>query len=112
MCRCRSESKVIYRILVLLCLSLSLPLIAAEQKAKARSGEEIYRVYCGSCHGGGWQSAPVAYDAHEWEQRMEKGFDAMLAIAKKGLNAMPPMGTCMDCTDAELADAIKEMLRF
>lgn len=83
----------------------------AEQKS-VRTGEEIYRTYCGSCHGGGWQGAPVAYDEREWAPRVAKGFDELLANSKKGLNGMPPMGTCMDCSDAELLAAIKEMLRF
>jgi cytochrome c5 len=103
---------VLIRIILLLSVIASLPLLAAEQKGGKRSGEEVYRVYCGSCHGGGWQQAPVAYDEREWKERMEKGFDVMLANAKKGVNGMPPMGTCMDCSDAELSDAIKEMLRF
>ncbi len=44
--------------------------------------------------------------------RLERGFDALFENAKQGLNAMPPMGVCMDCTDAELKAAIQEMLRF
>lgn len=103
---------MIHRVLLLIALCMSLPLFAAEQKGAARSGEDIYKTYCGSCHGGGWQSAPVAYDEREWKERIDKGFAAMLANAKKGLNGMPPMGTCMDCSDAELSEAIKEMLRF
>ena len=87
-------------------------LFAAEPKPAARSGEEIYKEYCGSCHGGGWQAAPVAYDERDWSERTVKGLDVMFQNAKKGMNTMPPMGTCMDCTDAELTDAIKEMLRF
>jgi cytochrome c5 len=38
------------------------------------------------------------------------GIDALVASAKKGKNAMPPMGTCMDCSDAELKAAIEFML--
>jgi cytochrome c5 len=93
-------------------LLIVLPGFAAEPAKAPRNGETVYRVYCGSCHGGGWQGAPVAYDKAEWESRMANGFAAMLANAKKGINTMPPMGACMDCSDDELADAIKEMLRF
>jgi cytochrome c5 len=87
-------------------------LFAAEPKPGSRSGEEIYKTYCGSCHGGGWQAAPVAYDERDWSERVAKGFQTMFENAKMGLNTMPPMGTCMDCTDAELTAAINEMLRF
>ena len=103
---------MLLRFVTVLIVLAALPLVAAEQNAVPRSGEEVYKVYCGSCHGGGWQAAPVAYDEREWKERMEKGFDILLANAKKGMNAMPPMGTCMDCSDAELSAAIKEMLRF
>ena len=103
------ESIVFKRLLPLL---IVFPIFAAEPEKAPRSGELVYRTYCGSCHGGGWQGAPVAYDKVEWEARMANGFESLLANAKKGMNAMPPMGACMDCSDEELADAIKEMLRF
>jgi cytochrome c5 len=112
MCNIALEFVVLIRSFVALILLATLPLFAAEQKSGARSGEDIYRVYCGNCHGSGWQAAPIAYDEREWKERMAKGFDTMMANAKKGINAMPPMGTCMDCSDEELSEAIKEMLRF
>ena len=97
---------------VCFCLAATLPLLAADDKPGKRTGEQVYQTYCGSCHGGGWQGAPVAYDENEWKPRLENGFDAMFQNAKKGMNAMPPMGTCMDCTDEELRASIEEMLRF
>jgi cytochrome c5 len=72
----------------------------------------IYQTYCGNCHSGGWQGAPVANDKKEWDERLAKGFDILFKNAKQGLNGMPPMGTCMDCTDEELRASIKEMLVF
>ena len=36
--------------------------------------------------------------------------DSLLRNAKQGINNMPPMGTCLDCTDAELQAAIRKML--
>lgn len=36
--------------------------------------------------------------------------DALLGNARQGLNNMPPKGTCSDCTDAELAQAIEAMM--
>lgn len=103
---------MIVRVLVLAFICAAAPLLAADNKPAQRSGEQLYQTYCGSCHGGGWQGAPVAYDELEWKPRLANGFDAMFGNAKKGMNAMPPMGTCMDCTDAELRAAIDEMLRF
>ena len=37
------------------------------------------------------------------------GLDGILAKAITGINAMPPKGTCADCSDDELKGAIKEM---
>ena len=80
------------------------------QAADPRSAAEVYRDYCAVCHSGGWQGAPIANDAGDWKTRLDTGFDAMFANAKNGLNGMPAMGTCMDCTDDELKGAIREML--
>lgn len=75
-----------------------------------RSGADVYRDFCAVCHSGGWQGAPIANEASEWAERMSTGADAMFKNVKQGLNAMPPMGTCMDCSDEELKSAIAEML--
>ena len=37
------------------------------------------------------------------------GLDGILATAISGINAMPPKGTCGDCSDDELLGAIKQM---
>lgn len=76
-----------------------------------RSGADVYRDFCAVCHSGGWQGAPIANEASEWAERVSAGPAAMLKNAKQGLNAMPPMGTCVDCTDEELQSAIAEMLK-
>jgi cytochrome c5 len=89
---------------------LALPPLAAQ--STQRSGAEIYRDYCASCHAGGLQGAPVANDADEWQPRLAKGYETLLQNAKQGLNGMPPMGVCVDCSEAELRAAVDEMLRF
>lgn len=94
--------------------SLGVALIALASIARSdgapRSGADVYRDFCAVCHSGGWQGAPIANEASEWSDRMSAGAEAMLENVKQGLNAMPPMGTCMDCTDEELESAIAEML--
>ncbi|MFC6670187.1 c-type cytochrome [Marinobacterium aestuariivivens] len=85
---------------------LALPLTANAE----RSGEEIYNAKCSVCHAAGVAGAPKFGNAEEWAPRAEKGLDALLATAKSGLNAMPPMGTCMDCSDTEMQAAIQYML--
>ena len=71
-----------------------------------KSGEEIYNSSCVSCHGTGAAGAPKLGDAAAWAPRIAAGMDSLLANATNGLNAMPPMGLCMSCSQAELQGAI------
>ena len=43
------------------------------------------------------------------DDRLAKGMDATLQNAINGINAMPPKGTCANCSDDELMAAIKYM---
>ena len=74
-----------------------------------RSGEDVFNGTCTSCHTAGIAGAPKKGDVAAWDQRLAKGFAETLAVAKKGLNAMPAKGLCMDCSDDELTAAIKFM---
>lgn len=67
-----------------------------------------YNQYCVACHAAGVAGAPKTGDTDAWAERLADGMDNAIAIAKKGLNAMPPMGLCMDCTD----DDFKEIIEF
>ena len=71
-----------------------------------KSGEEIYNTSCVSCHGTGAAGAPKLGDAAAWAPRIAAGMDSLLANATNGLNAMPPKGLCMACSEAELQGAI------
>lgn len=86
--------------------ALMLPMAANAE----RSGEEVYKTKCFVCHASGVAGAPKVGDAAAWEARVATGDAAMLAVAKSGKGAMPPKGTCMDCSDAELQAAINHML--
>jgi len=91
-------------------LAAAAALLAPAAAMAERTGEEVYNTKCSVCHAAGIAGAPTVGKADEWAPRAEKGIDALLATAKSGLNAMPPMGTCMDCSDAELKGAIQYML--
>ena len=75
-----------------------------------RDGVTVYNTYCLACHMTGVAGAPKVGDPEAWKTRIEKGVDGMLATAKSGLNVMPPMGNCQNCTDSELTAAIQHML--
>ena len=78
-------------------------------RAAGRSGAEVYALHCQVCHEGGLNNAPRTGDAEAWQPRLDKGMDELLRTTKEGLNVMPPMGTCMSCTDTELRTAIEHM---
>jgi cytochrome c5 len=83
------------------------PVVAAS--TGPRSGEDVFNGTCTSCHTAGIAGAPKKGDVAAWDKRLAKGFAETLAVAKKGLNAMPANGLCMDCSDDELSAAIKYM---
>jgi cytochrome c5 len=74
-----------------------------------RSGEDVYNASCAACHGAGVLGAPKKGSASDWAPRLDKGFDTVLANAINGINAMPPKGTCGNCSDEELGAAIEFM---
>ena len=87
------------------------PAAAGEAAAAApKSGEEVYQANCMACHGTGAAGAPKMGDAAAWAPRIAKGIDALLVSATNGLNAMPPKGLCMTCSEEELKGAIEYMV--
>lgn len=83
---------------------------AAAEVGGGADGEAVYNRACVACHLAGIAGAPKFGDAAAWAPRIAKGTDALLQTAISGLNAMPPRGTCMDCSDDDLAAAIQFMI--
>lgn len=75
-----------------------------------RSGEAVYNQFCSACHTSGVMGAPKMNDAAAWEPRLEQGMDVVLKHAVEGYNAMPPKGTCADCSEDEIQAAIDYMI--
>ena len=75
----------------------------------ARDTVELYNRTCMACHASGAAGAPKTHDAAAWAPRLAKGMDVLVGSVKNGLNAMPPRGLCMDCTDAEYKALIEYM---
>ena len=78
--------------------------------AEPQSGEQVYNSNCMACHGTGAAGAPKTGDAAAWAPRIANGMDKLLSNAINGLNAMPPKGLCMACSDAELQAAVDYMV--
>ena len=83
---------------------------ALECQSESISGEEIYNMSCSACHTTGVAGAPKLGDVNAWAPRIAAGMDSLLNNTINGLNAMPPRGACLSCSDAELLAAIEYML--
>ena len=90
--------------------SFGLALICASASAVADNRtEELYSIYCSSCHGVKNAEAPEAFNVSVWQKRMAKGTDAVVSNAIKGIGNMPPQGTCFECAPADLRNLIRYM---
>lgn len=78
--------------------------------AGPRSGEDVFHAHCAACHATGVAGAPKVGDSAAWGTRAAQGIDTLLTHATNGLNAMPPKGTCAECSSEELKNAIEYML--
>ncbi len=76
------------------------------------NAEQKYMASCFACHSTGAAGAPKVGDgmAAEWEPRLEKGMDAVVANAINGINTMPAKGLCFDCTDDDLRALVEYMI--
>jgi cytochrome c5 len=78
----------------------------AESNAK-----NIYEQHCIICHRDGVAGAPKYRDGASWKARIgQRDIDALVVSAIKGKNAMPPKGTCQECTDSDIKAAIEYMV--
>jgi cytochrome c5 len=85
--------------------------VAVAAGGGARTADDIITKHCGACHTPGILGAPKIGDTAAWKARADKegGIDGILKTAIAGINAMPPKGTCADCSDDELRGAIQKM---
>lgn len=57
-----------------------------------KTGEEVFKVQCTTCHTAGLVGAPKFGDTAAWAPRIKTGYEALLNSALKGKNAMTPQG--------------------
>ena len=90
----------------------AMPAGGAETAAAAEpmSAEQVYQSKCLGCHGTGVAGAPKLGDAAAWAPRIAQGMDTLMTNATNGLNAMPPKGLCMECSDADLNAVVQYMV--
>ncbi|ABM60669.1 c-type cytochrome [Verminephrobacter eiseniae] len=73
-----------------------------------KSGEEVFKTQCMTCHAAGVAGAPKLGDTAAWSERIKTGLDALLHSALKGKGAMAPQGGG-DFSDTEIARAVVHM---
>jgi cytochrome c5 len=75
----------------------------------ARSGEDIVKAVCATCHQTGVANAPKLGDAKDWAPRIKQGLNAMVQSVIKGKGAMPPKAGDASLTDDEIRRAVVTM---
>ena len=94
-----SEEAVMARIQKVGALSLG------QAQVALRTGEEVYKLQCSTCHAAGLLAAPKLADASAWGPRVKNGYDALLASAMKGKGSMTPQAGGA-FTDYEISRAV------
>jgi cytochrome c5 len=82
----------------------------ADAQAPTVDGQKIYQESCQACHAAGVAGAPKLGDKEAWAPRIAKGNEALFSSVSNGLNAMPPKGGCMSCSEDGLRAAIEYMV--
>ncbi len=83
--------------------------------ANIENGKAVYNKVCLACHMTGVAGAPAIKDKARWEEIAQKGMKTLHHDAINGFTGkhgvMPPKGTCSDCSDQDLYDAVAYMLK-
>ena len=80
-------------------------------KLTLADGKRIYDETCSVCHAEGKLGAPKVGDKRVWAPRIGQNIDVLIYHAIHGYRRMPPKGTCIDCSDAEIIAAVKYMVQ-
>jgi cytochrome c5 len=83
---------------------------AATVAAGPRAGDVVYNAACVACHASGAAGAPITGDKAAWAPRIGKGVATLVKNSINGINAMPPMGMCMNCSEDEIKAAVEYMV--
>ncbi len=78
----------------------------AQAGSGTMTGEQVYNQFCFACHDTGVSESPLLGDAQAWAPRIAKGVDTLWESTTNGLGLMPMRGTCMNCSDDELREAM------
>jgi cytochrome c oxidase subunit 2 len=87
----------------------------AEEKDEVKEKDEetaegVYEKVCATCHATGVAGAPKVGDREAWKERIDKGMEALVGNAIKGIGAMPPRGGNSSLSDSEVEAAVRYMV--
>ncbi len=103
--------KTLFFLVLMLAFSFSLTSSVIAEDIK---GQGVYMNFCATCHDSGIAGAPKVGDKAAWQERMEKGPEAMAALAIKGFQGktgfMPAKGGNSALTDEEVTSATLYMI--
>ncbi len=76
-----------------------------------KTGEQLYKEVCATCHAAGVAGAPKFGDAASWASRLPQGLDGLTKVALAGKGGMPARGGTSpdDVSDYEIQRAIVYM---
>ena len=88
----------------------------ADHVANIDNGKKVYDKVCVACHMTGVAGAAALNDKARWEENAKLGMKELVKHAINGVpkgkyGVMPARGTCNDCSDEDLADAVAYMLK-
>ncbi|MCF7807116.1 MAG: c-type cytochrome [Candidatus Marinimicrobia bacterium] len=88
--------------------------MAADYEYDLANGEAVYKKYCFACHDAGLAGAAKHADQERWAESAAKGIPTLITHATEGYQGqygvLPPMGTCMDCSEQDIIDAVHYQL--
>lgn len=99
------------KLFLLIITLFSVSPVFSDDTVNASRGKQVYEEYCIVCHRDGLINAPKYQNKQDWASRLaQKNKQQLLVSAMKGMNAMPAMGTCYNCTEADMLAAINYMV--
>jgi len=83
--------------------------------ANLENGKRVYTKICIACHMTGVAGAPALKDKTRWAEIATKGMNQLHHDAINGFTGktgvMPARGSCTDCSDKDIYDAVAYMLK-
>ena len=80
------------------------------------NGEAVYKKFCFACHDPGIAGAAKHADQERWAESAGKGIPTLVKHVMEGYQGkygmLPAKGTCMDCSDQDIIDAVHYQLKM